>query len=186
MPQSMLIYKKLIVIILIAISFKIIPHPPNFSPQIILILCLGDICSKRQIFIGVLLLTILSDSMIAFVAGYTIFGTWSFYTYSAYILIAYMMYFIKCHTRRKLSSIKYNLIFMGITSSVFFWLWTNFGVWVFDGMYSKSWQGILECYILALPFLQNSLYAAIVYGGLFIYVNRGECVGDLFAIQVKY
>src|SRR3989338_2258626 len=45
---------------------------------------------------------------------------------------------------------------LGLSSNIFFFFWTNFGVWLLDswGMYSNDLSGLVRCYINALPFLK--------------------------------
>ena len=52
----------------------------------------------------------------------------------------------------------------GIGGSLFFYLWTNFGVWFLDswGMYSKDLGGLVYCYMNGLPFLKNSLKSSVI------------------------
>jgi hypothetical protein len=64
----------------------------------------------------------------------------------------------------------------GLGGSVFFFLYTNFGVWLLgDGtMYAKTWAGLVQCYVMGLPFYRTMLlgnmvlvpayFAAAVYG----------------------
>ncbi len=54
---------------------------------------------------------------------------------------------------------------MGIFASVFFYLYTNFGVWVLDswGMYSRDLTGLLYCYLMGLPFLKLNLFGNLVF-----------------------
>lgn len=42
-------------------------------------------------------------------------------------------------------------------TSTFFFLWTNFGVWLTGSMYSRSLGGLLECYVAGLPFYRTML-----------------------------
>jgi len=54
--------------------------------------------------------------------------------------------------------------------SLIFFVATNFAVWAFSGMYPLTWAGLAQCYILALPFLQNTLagdmfWTAALFGG---------------------
>lgn len=51
----------------------------------------------------------------------------------------------------------------GIVSSVFFFLWTNFGVWHLSGMYPHTFTGLLASYVMGLPFLKYQ-----VLGNLFL------------------
>lgn len=43
-----------------------------------------------------------------------------------------------------------------------FYLVTNFGVWL-SGYYEYNLNGLLACYILAIPFFGNTLIATIIY-----------------------
>jgi len=53
---------------------------------------------------------------------------------------------------------------LGISSNLFFYFWTNFGVWLLDswGMYPKTLFGLISCYINGLPFLKYQLISTIV------------------------
>ena len=53
---------------------------------------------------------------------------------------------------------------LGISSNLFFYLWTNFGVWLLDSweMYSKNVQGLLQCYINGLPFLKYQITSTLL------------------------
>src|SRR3989339_653446 len=60
-------------------------------------------------------------------------------------------------------NLKLNKIFSGtlagISSNIFFFIWTNFGVWALDswGMYPKTLTGLVSSYINGLPFLKYQL-----------------------------
>jgi len=56
-------------------------------------------------------------------------------------------------------------ILAGFGSNLFFFLWTNFGVWLLDswGMYSRDFSGLLHSYINALPFLKMQLISSLVF-----------------------
>ena len=48
---------------------------------------------------------------------------------------------------------------------------SNFGVWAFDAIYPKTAQGLIACYVAAVPFFQQTLagdavYTAALFGGL--------------------
>src|SRR5690606_21921883 len=54
--------------------------------------------------------------------------------------------------------------------SIAFFVLSNFAVWAFSGMYSHDLAGLTQCYVLALPFFQNSLagdlfWTAVLFGG---------------------
>ncbi|EKD75966.1 MAG: hypothetical protein ACD_43C00269G0009, partial [uncultured bacterium] len=52
---------------------------------------------------------------------------------------------------------------LGVFGTLFFYAWTNFGVWHIGGLYPHTLAGLLLSYINALPFLHNQLL-----GNLFI------------------
>jgi len=53
-----------------------------------------------------------------------------------------------------------------LSCSLFFFVSTNFAVWLFSGMYALTLQGLTECYVLALPFLEKHLLGDFVWTGV--------------------
>lgn len=91
------------------------------------------------------------------------------FTWSGFLIPAY---FASIHLNKpKLKGIKLvgkSTIF-GVSTIMFFFIWTNFGVWIMDswGMYSNDLAGLTQSYINALPFLRMHLISnlAIVPSG---------------------
>jgi hypothetical protein len=55
-----------------------------------------------------------------------------------------------------------------LASSILFYLVTNFAVWAVPGsMYPHTLAGLIESYIMALPFLRNSLVGDFSYTAIF-------------------
>lgn len=59
-----------------------------------------------------------------------------------------------------------------VLASLFFYFWTNFGVWALDfyGMYSKDLSGLLRCYYMGLPFLRFNLVGNLIFVPLSFWV----------------
>ena len=53
-----------------------------------------------------------------------------------------------------------------LASSVLFYVVTNFGMWLFSGIYPRTLGGLEACYIAAIPFFQNTVAGDLVYTGL--------------------
>jgi hypothetical protein len=59
-----------------------------------------------------------------------------------------------------------------VTGVLGFYLVSNFGTWI-NGLdinnnhYPKTWDGIVNCYTAALPFLKGSLFATLFFSGVF-------------------
>ncbi len=49
-----------------------------------------------------------------------------------------------------------------------FFLISNFGVWLLSGMYEKNISGLINCYIVAIPFLKNTIISTIFFSYLSI------------------
>lgn len=61
---------------------------------------------------------------------------------------------------------------VGVTASLWFYLWTNFGVWLLDswGVYPKTLSGLAEAYWYGLPFLKNNLLGNLIFVPLSFFV----------------
>lgn len=46
---------------------------------------------------------------------------------------------------------------LGVVGTLFFYLWTNFGVWHIGGLYPHTIDGLVLSYVNGLPFLRNQL-----------------------------
>jgi hypothetical protein len=60
-----------------------------------------------------------------------------------------------------------------VSCSLVFFAASNFAVWAFSGMYPPSWDGLVECYVAALPFLDKTVlgdlfWTAVLFGGAWL------------------
>ena len=60
-----------------------------------------------------------------------------------------------------------------LSCSLIFFATTNFAVWVFSDMYPLTWQGLVQCYVTALPFLDKTVlgdlfWTAVLFGGAWL------------------
>lgn len=65
--------------------------------------------------------------------------------------------------------LKFSLLLLPAASLSFF-LISNFGVWLF--WYPRSFEGLLSCYLAALPFYRNTLIGDLFFGGLFVFLKQ--------------
>ena len=132
-------------------SSRLIPHPPNFTP-IIASALLAPLLIKDRLF-GIcipLLAMFFSDIIIGF-------HPYQFVVYSTLLIISL------------LAPMKKNFIYIGasaILSSVWFFVVTNFSVWIIWDFYPKTLEGLLLCYTLAIPFFKNTLISTILFTGI--------------------
>lgn len=138
-------------LVVVAVSTRLIPHLPNFSPILAIALFSGlFITDKRLAVIIPLAAMLISDVIIGF---------------HSTMLAVYLCFFIMVFAGIKLSqkeSLRNNLL-ATIGGSVFFFLVTNFYFWIFSGMYPLTFAGLFDCYTMAIPFYRNAALGDIIY-----------------------
>lgn len=137
-------------IIFMAAFSRIIPHPPNLAPIAALSLFSGaKLDGKRSYFIP-LAAMLLSDLFLGF------HSTMPF-VYGSFFVIVLLGKLIKRNENFKM------LTTFSITSSVLFFLVTNFGVWLTSGMYVNNLNGLLNAYLMGLPFFKATIIGDFFY-----------------------
>ena len=133
---------------------RLIPHPPNFTP-IISVAILGVIIFKSLLLSVFIYLSsmVVSDYLIGLHSN-------MIFIYTILILISYISYSFKEKLNLK------TLILFCLGGSIIFFLISNFVVWQTSGIYEKNIEGLIVCYIAALPFFTNTLISTIFYSYL--------------------
>ena len=139
------------VCIILILSFsRIIPHPSNFTP----ILAVGIFSGFyfRQFFLS-LLIVIFSMFLGDLYLG---FHDTMFFTYISLAVAVGLGLLIK--------NFKFlEILLAGLASSVCFFVITNFGAFLTLEMYEKSFSGLLQSYVMAIPFFHNTLISTFLY-----------------------
>jgi len=141
---------------------RFIPHPPNFTS----LMSLGfyvPVLFGIKFIPAVLLSFIVTDLFIGFHS--TILFTWGSIIFIG--LIA--NYFNKSVLNRIVGS---------IFGCCIFFIISNFGVWSL-GSYGYTFQGLLTCYFLAIPFFTNTLVSTFIFSFLI------EAIYKLFHVEKK-
>lgn len=138
------------VLIVGAVLSRLIPHPMNVAPITALALFGGVYFDKRIAPVLPLLALLVSDYFIGFYEGIE-------FTYLAFIISVFAGMWLKSRKTVPMT--------LGVTigSSVVFFIVSNFGVWFSGLIYPKTFNGLIECYTLALPFFRNSLFGDLLY-----------------------
>ena len=145
------IYLALGLVFLLSLS-RLIPHPPNFTPILGMAVFSGAIISKRIFaYLVPLLAMLLSDLYLGFHASMPII----YFSLAICVLIGT---FIEARATILNSFLSISL---GVLA---FFLITNFMVWYGSGMYEYSISGLMTCYFMGLPFVQNTFISSILYG----------------------
>ena len=139
-------------LVIIGILIRFIHHAPNFTPVAAIALFGGAYLGKRQALIVPLALMIVSD---IFLGLHNVVA----FTWGGFALVTLLGFWI----RQKRSAAR--VISASIASSVLFYIVFNFGVWLM-GWYPFTAKGLLDCYIMALPFLRDFTVATLVYSAV--------------------
>jgi len=152
-------------LIVILAFARLIPHPPNFTPIIAVAIISGYFFKNFSLSALTLLVAMLiSDLFIGFYENII-------FVYASLLLITFIFHKISNKINFK------NLFIYGFAGSAIFFVVSNFGVWalgspgVYDIAYEKSLSGLIQCYILAIPFFGNTFISTLIfsYPAIFIY-----------------
>ena len=143
------------ILILAAALSRLLPHPDNFTPIAAIALAGGVYLEKRFALIIPLAALVISDIFIGF-------HNTILFVYGSLVIIGFMGLWLKSH--KKIVPV----LGTAILSSILFFVVTNFGVWLTGGgwFYPKTWQGLVECYTMAVPFFRNTLAGDLIYTGV--------------------
>ncbi len=138
------------IILLLAFS-RLIPHPPNFTPVGAIAIFAGAMLKDFRLALLIPIVALLiSDAVIGF-------HSTMIFVYSAIIMIIAASYFwIK-------NIWIITLTIAAISSSILFFIVTNFGAWLTHDMYPRTADGLIQAYIAGIPFLKNTLLGTLFF-----------------------
>jgi len=148
----------LLTAIVVAAALRLVPHPPNFTPIGAMALFSGAYLGRKALaFAAPLGALLLSDLVLGFYHGQA-----TVYFSVALIVMLGMVALSRVSPLRVAGA--------AILSSILFFVITNFGMWLFSGIYPRTMLGLEACYVAAIPFFQNTVagdlfYATLLFGG---------------------
>jgi hypothetical protein len=165
-------FQALVSITLAAAAMRLLPHPYNFTPIAGMALFGGAHFRDRRVAFAVPLIAMFVSDL---VLAATVYG------FSALkgIPIVYLAFGLTVLLGRLLgprcSALRVGSASVG--AAVLFYLVTNFGVWARGILYPPTWEGLVACYVAAIPFLCNAIlgnafYAIVLFGGFSLAQRR--------------
>tara|TARA_B100001057_G_scaffold256417_3_gene256616 strand:- start:1024 stop:1518 length:495 start_codon:yes stop_codon:yes gene_type:complete len=152
----MLGYIKISLGIFIALAAsRLIPHPPNFTSLMALSFYIPAILGIR--FIPALIVSFLITDLIIGFHGII------FFTWGSVIVIGLMSKFFS----RRMT----NRVLGALMGACLFYIITNFGVWSL-GSYGYTLDGLITCYVVAIPFFGNTLVSTIFFSLIIEFLLR--------------
>ena len=141
-----------IALIVLSVASRFLSLPPNFSPIMAVALFSGVIFANRKLALLIPMAAMLISD-IALGLHSTMVGV-----YLSFGLIAILGMRIK--------NVSFKGVFgSSILAALLFFVITNFAVWC-AGWYGYTFEGLVTCYAMAIPFFRATLASSILYSGL--------------------
>ena len=158
--------------IIAAVLLRLLPHIPNFAPITAIALFGGAYLSRRVAIILPLAIMILSDYLLLYFSNNTfnfeklisplaLFHKTTFFVYFSFLISSLIGIYL---SKRKTFL---NIALGSLIASLQFFVVTNFGVWAATTMYPKTAAGLMQSYIMAVPFFRATLVGDLFYTGAF-------------------
>jgi len=142
--------------VIIAIAVRFMPHPWMFTPVTASLLFFGARGSRRQLWVPFTLL-VASDVILTKVVYASTFSWDHFVTFAWYAGVLWL------GTQLHNSNSPLRIGAASLTSSVSFFLLSNFAVWACWNMYPKTLGGLMTSYTMALPFFRNAIVGDLLF-----------------------
>jgi len=132
---------------------RIIPHPPNFTPILASAIMAPLLVKDRMIGVAIPILAMfISDILLGF--------------HPFQFAIYFTIFTIGLASPMEKNYVKLGL--MAIGGSVWFFITTNFAVWIILDSYPKTIEGLMTSYILAIPFFKNTIISTFLFTGIIV------------------
>ena len=141
-------YLLIVLFLVVGIFMRIMPFAPNFTPLLSIALLSALYTKNRYFIILPILIMLLSDLII----GNHVTAFW---VYTSLSIIFMLGYFV--NASKYFQILKYSIL-----SALIFFIVSNFGVWITGG-YTFDFNGLLSCYIAAIPFFKNTLFSTCLF-----------------------
>lgn len=153
-------------VILFGALMRLLPHWPNFTPIAAMALFGGTYIKKKHLaFLIPVAALLISDLFLGF-------HKWMIAVYISFALVVALGFWLR--NRVKVTSV----LVATLSSSILFFIITNFAVWIGSPFYPQNMAGLLECYTLAIPFFNNGVLGDLFYSSVFF--------GSFYMIQQRY
>lgn len=143
------------VLVAFGVVSRLVPHPWNIAPIAAIALFsgvyLGGIFSVTVPMSAMLI----SDLVLGFASWQV---TWS--VYISFFLIGLIGQAVKKHKSFEV------ILASSLVGSFLFFAVTNWAVWQFADWYPHTVEGLITCYVAALPFFRNTLVGDLSYAGV--------------------
>jgi hypothetical protein len=153
-PQSNeRVFWGVLAIILVAAALRIVVQIPNFSPVAGMALFAGAYLTRKAWAFAVPLAAMfVSDLALGFHADMPA-------VYLSFVLVTALGFAL----RENRTGVRVGLA--SVAASVLFFVLTNLSVWWTGAMYTHDFEGLVACFVAAIPFFQNTAVSDLIATG---------------------
>lgn len=157
-----------LVILLLAAILRTQPHVANVTPFFAISILVGFLFGSHRVILSAVL-SVAAMFCADLVIG---FHPTMVFVYVGVAIAAVIGSMASAPIRKQRSVPRQAIgafVASGVASTVFFVV-SNFGVWMVGGLYPKTMDGLVQCFVMAIPFFRNSLTTDLFFGTLLISV----------------
>lgn len=138
-----------------AMLSRLVPHPANWTAVGAFAIWSGFLFRDRW--------TAIAAPLVALLLTDLILGTHATmpWTFASCVLITLIARGLKVHASAG------RLLSMSLMASVIYFFVTNFGTWYSTPFYAQTFDGLILCFELAIPFFSAQVVGDLVYVGVF-------------------
>src|SRR5690348_4676715 len=133
-----------VIFIAIAVILRLVPHLPNFAPIAAMALFGGVYLNKKYALIVPIAAMIVSDMFLGFNASTPL-------VYVSFFITGLIGLWLRNHKNLP------TIVAATFSSSIIFYLLTNFNFWYATSLYPKTFLGMMQAYVMAIPFFRNTV-----------------------------
>ncbi len=143
-------------------------HPPNFSAIDAMALFCGAYCSRRSMACLFVLLSVWTGDLFLnklMLGHWDLFYPGFYWQYASYCLIT----LIGTTLKERIKPLR--LAYACLSAATLFFVMSNLGVWASGTLYPLTFNGLIACYVTAIPFFKNTLlsdlfFTMTIFGGV--------------------
>ncbi len=150
-------YIPALLLILLGVSTRLLPHPANFAPIAAIALFAGIYLPKKFAIILPMAAMLISDLILGFYLWPVMVSVYFSFAVTGMIGLA-------IQKQKKFSTV----LGGALLASILFFIVTNWAVWAFGTMYAHNFNGLIQSYLMALPFFKNTLLGDLFYTGVLV------------------
>lgn len=158
----------------LALVSRIVPHAPNWTAVGALALWSGTLLRHKGLSLMLpVLVLFLSDLILGFHPTMA-------WVYLGFLCVGLMGLWIKPQQGLK------TVLPGSFLGTLIFFVVSNFGVWVSGGLYPMTQEGLIACFVLAIPFVWSQLAADFFFNGLYFAAYRFFKRPELFLPMARF